>query len=52
VALVDALGNLARFVLSPGQRHDSIGTEPLIQDIDLETLIADKAFETTSCAPD
>jgi transposase len=45
VALVDALGNLARFVLLPGQRHDSIGTEPLIQDIDLEALIADKAFD-------
>ena len=45
MALVDALGNLARFVLLPGQRHDSIGTEPLIQDIDLEALIADKAFD-------
>ena len=30
VALVDALGNLARFVLLPGQRHDSVGVEPLI----------------------
>jgi hypothetical protein len=29
VALVDALGNLARFVLLPGQRHDSVGVEPL-----------------------
>ena len=45
MALVDGLGNLARFVLLPGQRHDSIGTEPLIQDIDLEALIADKAFD-------
>ena len=25
VALVDGLGNLARFVLLPGQRHDSAG---------------------------
>jgi transposase len=25
VALVDALGNLVRFVLLPGQRHDSVG---------------------------
>jgi transposase len=25
VALVDALGNLVRFVLLPGQRHDTIG---------------------------
>ena len=45
VALVDALGNLARFVLLPGQRHDSIGVAPLISDIDLGALIADKAFD-------
>ena len=30
MALADALGNLVRFVLLPGQRHDSIGVEPLI----------------------
>ncbi len=30
MALVDALGNLIRFLLLPGQRHDSIGVEPLI----------------------
>ena len=45
VALVDALGNLARFVLLPGQRHDSIGVEPLITGVDLDALIADKAFD-------
>jgi transposase len=45
VALVDALGNLARFVLLPGQRHDSIGVEPLLADIDFAALIADKAFD-------
>ena len=45
VALVDALGNLARFVLLPGQRHDSVGVEPLIKDIDFEALLADKAFD-------
>jgi len=28
VALADGLGNLARFVLLPGQRHDSIGVAP------------------------
>src|SRR3712207_8024990 len=32
VALVDALGNLVRFVLLPGQRHDSLGVQPLIED--------------------
>ena len=45
VALVDALGNLARFVLLPGQRHDSIGVEPLITGIDFDALLADKAFD-------
>ncbi len=45
VALVDALGNLARFVLLPGQRHDSIGVEPLITGVDFEALLADKAFD-------
>ena len=48
VALVDALGNLARFVLLPGQRHDSIGVEPLITGIDFEALIADKAFDNNA----
>jgi transposase len=45
MALVDALGNLIRFVLLPGQRHDSIGVEPLIKDLDFEALIGDKAFD-------
>ena len=45
VALVDALGNLSRFVLLPGQRHDSIGVAPLIKDIDFEALLGDKAFD-------
>ena len=45
MALVDALGNLVRFVLLPGQRHDSIGVEPLIKDIDFDALLADKAFD-------
>lgn len=45
MALVDALGNLTRFVLLPGQRHDSVGVEPLIADIDFNALLADKAFD-------
>jgi transposase len=45
MALVDALGNLVRFVLLPGQRHDSIGVEPLITGLDFEALIGDKAFD-------
>jgi transposase len=45
VVLVDGLGNLARFILLPGQRHDSIGVEPLIAGIDFEALLGDKAFD-------
>ena len=45
MALVDALGNLIRFLLLPGQRHGSIGVEPLITDLDFEALIGDKAFD-------
>ena len=46
MALVDALGNLARFILLPGQRHDSIGVEPLIADVSFDALIGDKAFDS------
>jgi hypothetical protein len=45
MALVDARGNLIRFVLLPGQRHDSIGVEPLIAGLDFTALIGDKAFD-------
>ena len=48
MALVDALGNLARFVLLPGQRHDSVGVEPLITGLDFQALIADKAFDNNA----
>ncbi len=42
---MDALGNLARFVLLPGQRHDTIGVAPLIQDVHFDALLGDKAFD-------
>jgi len=45
VVLVDALGNLARFVLLPGQRHDSIGVEPLLAGVAFGALIGDKGFD-------
>ena len=45
VALTDALGNLVRFTLLPGQRHDTIGVAPLIEGIAFGGLIADKAFD-------
>ena len=45
MALVDALGSLVRFVLLPGQRHDSIGVAPLIDGIAFDTLLGDKGFD-------
>jgi transposase len=39
------LGNLVRFVLLPGQRHDAVGLPPLIEGVEFEALIADKAFD-------
>ena len=44
--LTDALGNLVRFLLLPGQRHDTVGVAPLIEDIAFGSLIADKAFDS------
>ena len=46
MALVDALGNLVRFCLLPGQRHDSVGVEPLLHGVALGALIGDKAFDS------
>lgn len=45
LALTDALGNLVRFVLLPGQRHDMTGVAPLIKDVEFGGLIAGKAFD-------
>lgn len=42
---MDALGNLARFVLLPGQRHDSVGVEPLLDGVAIGALIGDKGFD-------
>ena len=44
LALTDALGNLVRFVLLPGQRFDTVGVPPLIEGLAFDALIADKAF--------
>ena len=46
LALTDALGNLVRFVLLPGQRFDTVGVEPLIEGLSFDALIADKAFDS------
>src|SRR3954447_9249826 len=45
VALVDALGNLARFVLLPGQHHDTVGVRPLIEGVAFGARLGDKAFD-------
>jgi transposase len=36
---------LARFVLLPGQRHDTIGVPPLIEGIAFGALLGDRAFD-------
>ena len=36
--MVDALGNLARFMLLPGQRHDSVGVDPLLDGVAIEAF--------------
>ena len=43
--MVDALGNLFRFLLLPGQAHDMKGVAPLIHEISFGALLADKAFD-------
>jgi transposase len=48
LALTDALGNLVRFILLPGQRFDTVGVPPLLDGIDFDGLIADKAFDSNS----
>ena len=45
LALTDALGNLVRFVLLPGQRYDTIGVAPLIKSVEFGGWIADKALD-------
>jgi transposase len=45
LALTDALGNLVRFILLPGHRHDTKGVAALIEGIAFDGLIADKAFD-------
>jgi transposase len=42
---VDALGNLVRFLLLPGQAHDMKGVATLIKGVSFDALLADKAFD-------
>lgn len=52
LALTDALGNLVRFVLLPGHRFDTVGVAPLLRDVELRGLIADKAFDSNAIIAD
>jgi transposase len=52
LALTDALGNLVRFVLLPGQRFDTVGVPPLIKGLAFDALIADKAFDSNTIIAD
>lgn len=48
LALTDALGNLVRFRLMPGQRFDSVEVPPLIDGLEFDAFIADKAFDNNA----
>ncbi|CBS91551.1 transposase of ISAli9, IS5 family subgroup IS427. ORFB (plasmid) [Azospirillum lipoferum 4B] len=48
LAVVDGLGNLGRFILLPGQRHDSVGVEPVLDGIEFSALLADRAFDSNA----
>jgi len=43
--LVDALGNPVEVMLTPGQVHDLTCAEPLLEGVDPEALIGDKAYD-------
>ena len=51
LALTDALGNLVRFELLPGQRFDTVGVAPLIEGIEFGALIADTALTAMTLSP-
>jgi len=52
LALTDALGNLVRFELMPGNRFDTVGVAPLLDGIAFDGLIADKAFDSAVIVAD
>ena len=45
-ALCDALGNPLRFLLTPGQRHDSKAVPELLNGVRAKALLADKAYDS------
>jgi len=42
---VDALGNLVRFRLLPGQRSEIVGVASLIEGLTFDAFLGDKAFD-------
>jgi transposase len=52
LALTDALGNLVRFHLMPGQRFDTVGVAPLLDGVEFGGMIADKAFDSAAIIAD
>jgi transposase len=54
-AVCDALGNPLRFVLTPGQQHDSKPVQGLLDNLSAKALLADKAYDSdkiVQCAED
>jgi len=47
-ALVDALGNPLKFILTPGQRHDVTQANDLIEDIKNTMVLADKGYDSSA----
>ncbi|WP_375319031.1 transposase [Candidatus Tisiphia endosymbiont of Oplodontha viridula] len=47
-ALVDALGNPLKFILTAGQRHDITQGNSLVKDIKNTMLLADKAYDSNA----
>lgn len=45
-AVVDALGNPVALSLTPGQVHDVMQAEPLLEGLEPEALIADKGYDS------
>jgi len=52
LVLTDALGNLVRFELLPGQRFDTNGVPPLLDGVAFGALIADTAFDSNAIMAD
>jgi transposase len=46
--LVDALGNPVKLMLTAGQAHDLACAEPLIENVDPQALLGDKAYDADS----